>query len=60
MLYKKEIRGRLRAEYARSLSDEELKRCLKDCVWGHILIPLAKKYRDNGDLSVNDIILNRL
>ena len=56
MLYKREIRDRLRAEHALNLSNSELKRCLDGCVWGHILIPLAQKYRDDGILKDTDLI----
>ncbi len=40
------INARLRAENALNLSDSEIERCLRDCVMGHKLIPIAKGNKD--------------
>jgi hypothetical protein len=50
MKYLSDIKAKLSAEEADSLSDKEIERVFKDCVCGHWLVPLTKKYRDNGVL----------
>ncbi len=40
------INARLRAENALNLSNSEIERCLRDCVMGHELIPIAKENKD--------------
>ena len=42
------IRGRLAVERARDDSDQELDRCLSQCIRGDTLVPIAKQLRDNG------------
>lgn len=48
-----QIVGKLQAEGATSLADFTLERIFKGCVAGHELIKLAKKYRDNGVLTMD-------
>ncbi|MBA4291055.1 hypothetical protein SAMN05216370_0145 [Pseudomonas peli] len=40
--------GRLHVELAHDLSDEELSRCLGNCVGAHQLIPLMQEERERG------------
>ena len=51
MEYLRDIKAKLSAENADSLSNKEIERVFKGCVCEHWLIPLAKKYRDNGELT---------
>lgn len=48
--YVSQIWGRMNAEAAATLSDEEIERTLRDCVVGNRLISYAKFMRYNGDL----------
>ena len=50
MQYLTDIKAKLSAENADSLTDKEIERVFKGCVCEHWLIPLTKKYRDNGIL----------
>jgi DNA repair protein RadC len=50
------IIAKLRNEGAEALSNSELQRCLGNCIGAFKLIPLAKEYRDNGLLTLNDIL----
>lgn len=45
MRYLEEINIKLTVEDAVNFSDKEIERCFINCVCGHLLIPLAKKYR---------------
>jgi hypothetical protein len=49
------IIGKLSSSHATSLTDSELDRILLPCVCGPRLVPLAKKYRDEGVLKLTDI-----
>lgn len=55
MEYLRDIKAKLSAEYADSLSDKEIERVFKDCVCEHWLVPLTKKYRDSGVLTFNQL-----
>lgn len=48
MRYLEDIKSKLIVEDAINLSDKEIQRCLGDCVCGHWLVPMAKKYREDG------------
>lgn len=50
--YLSTIWGRMHAEDATSLSDEEIERTLSPCVAANRLILYAKFMRDNGDLQL--------
>lgn len=49
-----QIRYALLAEGAKNLKNETLERLLLPCVLGHVLLPLAKKFRNNGTLKLKD------
>lgn len=42
------IRAKLNAEGAVDLSDEEIERCLLECLGNKVLIPLAKEIKRQG------------
>lgn len=52
MRYLDQIKSKLAVEEAANLTDLEIQRCLGDCVCGHWLVPMAKKYRDAGELTM--------
>lgn len=51
---------KLRVERAISLSDSEIERVLGPCVAGIELVKLAKRYRDKGILTEQDILQRKL
>jgi hypothetical protein len=53
--YRADIIGRMVAERAESLSDEEIKRCFADCVCGCWLAPVAMHARDLGMFTLDDL-----
>ena len=54
--YVEQIAGKLAADNAINLSDEELKRCLFGCVCPWVLT-MAVKFRDDGTLTF-DMVTN--
>ena len=53
--YLEDIIRKLVVEKAKSLSDAEIERILSPCVLGHLLIPLAKKYRKERLLVFGEV-----
>lgn len=53
---KRDLINKLRAEKITSLCDSELERCLNGCVGFIKLLALAKTLRDNGELTLIDLI----
>lgn len=51
------IIGRMRAEGAHDVSDDEIERTLRDCVSGRKLIAIARRLRDAGLLTPADVNL---
>lgn len=49
------IIGKLIAEHATSIEDEELERILLPCVGGKMLTPVAKAARDAGVFTFADV-----
>ncbi len=55
MEYLEHIKSKLVIDMVTSLSDSEIERSLSNTVLGHRLIPLTKKYREEGKLKYIDI-----
>ena len=55
IIYLDEIKSKLVVENAKSLSDKEIRRILQPTVLGYRLIPLAKKYIEEGLLQYDEI-----
>lgn len=49
------IAGKLQAEGATDLSDDQLNRCLGECVSGPRLIRYAQEFRDSGYLVLSGV-----
>ena len=52
--YIMDIKRKMNTENAKSVSDLEIERCLKNCILGTGLIKLAVKYRNKGVLIFKD------
>lgn len=53
--YRGQIIARLNSEAATDLSDASIEAAIGPCIGGRKLVALAKKMRDDGELTTDDI-----